>query len=383
MNLIDKLKRLPDVSFINGDTLEDTLAQMKQWYEEAYYNETGEKRELDNGDPEKLKLDAVGMMLHQLKEYIDFVGKQNLVKYATGAFLENITASLQVFREEGKPSVATVRFNLSVPRDEVYTIPKGTRCATEDDLFFETEETAEIAPGDLFADVPCVCQSAGEDGNGYTPGEINILTDPLPYIESVQNINESGGGADPEGDDELAERFLLTPSAFNAWGGDLYYTYHTKKSNGNIGDVICLSPEPCITDISFILKDGSLPGDSDIEITQKYMDAVCRREVGDVITVHKPDTVDFAVDFDYYINESEKEGVLAIKDKVEKALEEYVRWQTEKFGRDINPDMLRLLVMGAGAKRIVVREPAFEVLGQNQVAVCSGTNLSYGGMEVD
>ena len=102
-----------------------------------------------------------------------------------------------------------------------------------------------------------------------------------------------------------------------------------------------------------------------------------------MITVHKPDTVDFAVDFDYYINESEKEGVLAIKDKVEKALEEYVRWQTEKFGRDINPDMLRLLVMGAGAKRIVVREPAFEVLGQNQVAVCSGTNLSYGGMEDD
>lgn len=383
MNLIDKLKNLPDISFINGDTLEDTLAQMKKWYEEAYYNETGDKRELDNGDVEKLKLDAVGMMIHQVKEYIDFVGKQNLVKYATGAFLENITASLQVFRRGGTPSMVTVRFYLSAPREEAYIIPKGTRCATEDDVFFETRETAEIAAGDLFADVACVCQTVGGEGDGYAPGEINILVDTLPYIESVQNINESSGGADPEDDDDLAERFLLAPSAFNAWGGDPYYVYHTKKSNANIGDVIALSPEPCITNISFILKDGSIPSDGDIEIAQKYLDDVCRREVGDVITVNKPDTVGFTVDFDYYINESDKEGILAIKDKVGEALEEYVRWQTEKFGRDINPDMLRLLVMGAGAKRIVVRNPAFQVLEQNQVAVCGDMKLLYGGMEDD
>ena len=124
MNLIDKLKNLPDVSFINHDTLEDTMDQLKGWYEKAYFNEVGEKITLLNGDPEKLKLDAVGMLIHQVKEYIDFVGKQNLIKYATGAFLENITASLQIFRKEGTSSAATVRFQLSSPREEVYLIPE-------------------------------------------------------------------------------------------------------------------------------------------------------------------------------------------------------------------------------------------------------------------
>lgn len=383
MNLIDKLKKLPDVSFINHDTLEETMDQLKGWYEEAYFNEVGEKITLLNGDPEKLKLDAVGMLIHQVKEYIDFVGKQNLIKYATGAFLENITASLQIFRNEGTPSVATVRFRLSSPRDEVYVIPAGTRCATEDDIYFTVADNCEIEAGGQYKDVKCFCETAGDVGNGYLPGEINILVDALPYIESVVNINTSVGGTDPESDDALAERFLLAPSVFNAWGGEPYYTYHIKTFNGDIGDIVTDSPEPCITNISFIMKNGSLPDDGLIEKAQEYISNVCVREIGDIVTVKRPDSMEFDIDIEYFINESDRKNLLPIHDKVQRAVDEYIRWQTEKFGRDINPDMLLHIIMNAGVKRVAVKKPEFAVLTPRQIAVCRSSNCSYGGMEDD
>lgn len=383
MNLIDKLKNLPDVSFINHDTLEDTMDQLKGWYEDAYFNEVGEKITLLNGDPEKLKLDAVGMLIHQVKEYIDFVGKQNLIKYATGAFLENITASLQIFRKEGTSSAATVRFQLSSPREEVYLIPAGTRCATEDDMYFTVIDNVEIEAGELYKDVKCACETVGIEGEGYLPGEINILVDALPYIESVQNIDTSAGGTDPESDDDLAERFLLAPSAFNAWGGEPYYVYHVKNCNRNIGDIVTDSPEPCITNISFIMNDGSLPDDTVIKTVQEYINNVCVREIGDVVTVKRPDSVEFEIDIKYFINESDRKNLLSIHDEVQKAVDEYIRWQTEKFGRDINPDMLLHFVMSAGAKRVVIKKPGYSVLTPGQIAVCQGSNCSYGGMEDD
>ena len=383
MNLIDKLKNLPDISFINNDTLEDTLNQLKGWYEDAYFNETGESISLEAGDPEKLKLDAVGMLVHQVKEYIDFVGKQNLLKYATGAFLENITASLQIFRKKGSASTVTVRFRLSSLREETYIIPAGIRCATEDDMYFSVLENTEIPAGEQYADVKCVCETIGKDGDEYMPGEVNILVDNLPYIESVQNIDTSTGGVDPESDDALAERYLLAPSAFNAWGGEPYYTYHVKNSNGNIGDVIATSPEPCITNISFIMKDGSIPNDSEVEAVQKYLNDVCIREVCDKVTVKKPDSVGFEIDIKYYINESDRKNLLSVQEGVRNAVKEYAIWQVEKFGRDINPDMLSYLIMKAGVKRLVINKPEFTVLDQDQIAVCDGINISYGGLEDD
>lgn len=383
MNLIDKLKNLPDISFINNDTLEDTLEQLKGWYEDAYFNETGEMVSLEAGDPEKLKLDAVGMLVHQVKEYIDFVGKQNLLKYATGAFLENITASLQIFRKEGSASTVTIRFRLSSPREETYIIPAGTRCATEDDVYFSVLKNTEIPVGGQYVDAKCACETAGAEGDGYMPGEINILVDNLPYIESVQNVDTSAGGVDRESDDDLAERFLLAPSVFNAWGGEPYYTYHVKKCNGNIGDVVTVSPEPCIVNISFIMKDGSIPDDSEIEAVQKYLNDVCVREIGDIVTVKKPDSVGFEVDVEYFINESDRKNLLFIQNGVQDAIDEYARWQVEKFGRDINPDMLSYLIMKVGVKRLSIKKPEFTVLGPDQIAACDGIRYSYGGMEDD
>lgn len=383
MSVIDQLKALPDISFIDDETLENVLAKLKSNYESRYEEITGEKLELSDADPEKLKLDAVGQILYQIMAYIDFIGKQNLIKYSTGAFLDNLCANLQVIRKPGKAATVTIRFNLSVAQESIYIIPEGTRCATEDDIFFQTLQEAEINAGETYADVECICTTPGEEGNGYSAGQINTLVDLLPYIQSVCNVTISSGGEDEESDESLAERFFYAPSAFSGWGGETYYVRHLREFSADIGDIKASSPEPCYVNISFIMRDGSIP-DADIVMSaQKYLKDNCRRELGDIITVKQPDTQNFDIELEYFINESNRKNASKIREDVETAVAKYKIWQTEKFGRDINPAQLFYNVMKAGAKRLNIISPEFKVVEELKIPCCASIKITYGGIEDD
>ena len=49
-------------------------------------------------------------------------------------------------------------------------------------------------------DVEAECTAQGIEGNNFLPGQINILVDPLPYVESVANTTTTAGGTDLEDD---------------------------------------------------------------------------------------------------------------------------------------------------------------------------------------
>lgn len=383
MSVIDSLKDLPDISFIDNLSLEQCREQMKGWWEEKYEEINEKKYSLSDIDMEKLLLDTCAMMYYQALQYIDFTGKQNLLKYSTGAFLENKVADMRIFRNTGKKSTVKVRFQLSEALDSVYTIPKGTLCASEDDMYFSTMENAEIPIGEVYVDVLCECTEAGTDGNEYKEGTITTLVAPLAYVESICNVSTSAGGTEPDDDEVLAEKRFLAPSGLNGWGGDPYYKFHVKSCNSLIGDIVTASPKACYTDISFIMKDGSIPGDEVIYQVQEYINQKCVRELGDVVTVKSPDTEPFSIDMDYYINESDRENSVTIQKLVDEAVEKYTKWQCSKFGRDINPDKLRNFVLNAGAKRCVIRAPIFTDVEEHVIPIITETNVTYGGIEND
>lgn len=64
-------------------------------------------------------------------------------------------------------------------------------------------------------------------------------------------------------------------------------------------------------------------------------------------------------------------------------MEEYIKWQTGKMGRDINPSYLTQLIMAAGVKRVEVRKPTFQVVEGTQVARINREtmNVLNGGVE--
>jgi phage-related baseplate assembly protein len=383
MSNVSVLDSYPEISFIDNMTLEDCMEQMKAWYQERYEEITGEAVSLHDADKEKLRLDVISMMYYQTLVYLDFMAKQNLLKYSTKTFLDNEAARCGIARKAATPATVMITFVLSAIRKDVYTIPQGTRCTSGDDVFFSTKDVAEIPAGELSVDVLCECTESGEDGNEYEIGEINTLVDALPYIQEVYNANSPSGGADEETDDDLAERIYLAPSTYSTTGCEDSYVFWTKNASNLIGDVSVYSPEPCCVTIVFVTKSGEIPDEELISLVKAYLDDKSRKTLGDRVTVQAPDVVTFDIDVSYYVGESDRKDVSAIQSKVESAIEKYKNWQTEKLGRDINPSMLYHLIMEAGAKRAEIRNPVFQKVGVTEISQSGETTLTYGGIEDD
>lgn len=220
--------------------------------------------------------------------------------------------------------------------------------------------------------------------NGYVPGMLRTMVDPVAYVDNVENIVETEGGADRESDENLAERIYLAPSSWSVAGPDDAYKYWVKTYDVAITDVRVFSPEPGIVEIYFLLQDGELPDQAIIDGVESFLRQEDVRPLTDLVMVKQPEERHYQIDATYYINESDRNRAAVIVKQVDAAALEYIKWQRQKIGRDINPDELRKVMVMAGAKRVQVRSPTFEKIPRNCVAVLDGeAQVIYGGVEDD
>lgn len=380
--MIEQIENLPDVSFIDNITLDDVQHQMVADYQERYEALTGKQSALSRADPVTLVLYACSIQIYQALLYVDRAGKQDLLKYSYGEFMDNLAALKGIAREPAKAAVVKVRFTLSGLRPSPVSIPAGTR-VTNGELYFETNEYAEIAAGEESIDLICTCQTAGISGNGLLAGDINILVDPIAYVQSVQNVEESSGGTDIEDDDSLAERIYIAPSKYSVAGPEEAYRYWVQTFNSSITDVYIDSENPTEVLIEFIMNDGELPSESVIYSLQDYLYDENIRPLTDQVIVKAPDTVDYAINVKYYINKSDQAQANTIQTAVNEAVENYIIWQRSKIGRDINPSKLTCMMEDAGAKRVEISSPIFRKIEKNAVAKLTTKSVEYGGIEDD
>lgn len=384
MSVKKTLGNFPEVSFIENMSLDDIKTYYLTAMQDRYRDLTGKELILQEADPVRLLAYADCLMLYQIMQYTDRAGKMGLLKYSYGDYLENIGALKGIERIEGAAARTTLRFTLSTERPGITIIPVGTRVTSGDSLYFQTVENLEIAAGELIGEVSAECKEIGTKGNGYNMGELKILVDPVAYVNSVENITITEGGADLESDENLAERIYLAPSSWSVAGPDDAYKYWVKTFDPGITDVKVHSDEPGLVEIRFILSGGTLPDDALIESVKNFLMEEDIRPLTDNVVVMAPEVHEYGIDVTYYINESDRVRAAVIQEEVKKAVEEYITWQKEKIGRDVNPDKLCSLLLDAGAKRIEVRTPVFERLAWNSLAIISGeTTVQYGGVEDD
>ena len=286
--MINAIKNLPEVSFVDGKTLDDVQAEMISDYETKYKEVTGKSLTLRRADPETLKLYAASVQIFQLLMHIDMAGKMDLLKYAYGDFLDNLGALRGVTRLPAYPAKATVRFTLSAVQTFAVTIPQGTRVSNGDILYFATDEVAEIAIGNTYVDVPCTCLDDGEAGNGQLAGVLNTLVDSIAYVASVSNTEETSGGSDIESDEDFADRIYLAPGSYSVAGPTDAYIYHTKSYSSSIGDVEVSSPDACEVEVRFLMADNSMPTAGMISEVQNHLSADDIRPLTDQLTVLAP-----------------------------------------------------------------------------------------------
>lgn len=379
---IEQIERLPDVSFIDDDiNLDGIQKQMLQDYQDKYMEETGEETVLDRGEPIALILYACSVQIYQMYMYVDRAGKQNLLKYAFGAFLDNLAALKGIERTAAKPATVTIRFTLSEAQTGATAIPAGTR-VTDGEVYFTTDEYAEIKAGETTVDVACTSIETGADLNGIQEGAIQTLVDPIPYIESVTNITETDGGADPESDESLKDRIYIAPSRYSTAGTEEAYVYWVKTYNSAIADVKVSSDNPGEVDIVFLMDDG-IPSQEMITGLTKYITDPNIRPLTDKVVVKAPTVVNYSISLTYYINSSDSGSVATIQSEVAKAVDDFVTWQQSKIGRDINSSELIKRVTAAGAKRVEIKSPVFQKIGGTSIAYCTSKNVTYGGVEDD
>lgn len=380
LNTIDNL---PDISFIDGLTLEDIQSQMLSSFVEKYQEITGKKIQLSKSDPNRIIMLSCAQLIYQGLQNIDKAGKMNFLKYAYDDYLENMGALKKVTRNPAKFAKVPVKFMLSGKREAATSIPQGTRVTAAYEVYFATIEYAEIPPGQTEITVMTECTEAGAIGNDFAAGELTTLVDPIGFISKVENTEKSAGGTEVETDQNMAERVYLAPSSYSTAGPDDAYEYWVKESNPAIGDVKITSPSPGTVDIRFVMVDGTVPDDTVIAAVTAAVNQRGKRPLTDNVQVRRPEIEEYSIDVTYYINASDSNAATAIQAQAETAVENYKLWQASKVGRDINPDELIASLNDAGAKRAVVRSPAFRVIGETAKAQCTGVKIVYGGLEDD
>ena len=382
-NIFDDIKSLPDVSFIGDLTLASIQTQLITNYEQKYTELTGKVASLAEADPYRIILLANSQVLYQLALNIDKAGKQNMLKYAYGEYLDNLAAFKNTTRNAAQYAFTNVKFSLAQEREVATPIPKGTRITGDNEIFFETTEYEEIPVGGTETTILCQCQIAGTVGNNFGIGELNTLVDPIAFIISVANIDMSSGGTEVETDESLAEKTYLAPSSYSTAGAEDAYEYWVRQSNPDIGDIKIVTESDATVKIVFVLKDGTVPGQQVLNNTKEYISDKTKRPLTDKVEVVAPELIDYTINLKYFINKSDENNATNIQQKVTAAIAEYKLWQGQKIGRDVNPDELITKIRNAGAKRVEITQPVFTKIDDIKKANCTSESVSYGGLEDD
>lgn len=364
---------MSELKFIDNDisTLETTL---KKGYEEIM------GVTVKQGDPVNDFISWITYIFSIANNKINFTGKMNLLRYATGIYLEAIGEIVGVQRNLSLGAKATIKYTFSKIFAEVITVTKGHKIAAGN-LYFELDEDIELPLGKREVIGQVTCLTEGKIGNDLQVGEINTIVDDIPYLYSVENITVSSGGADEEDDESLRERIRLKPTSFSTAGPVAAYKYYTLTAHQDIVDAHIYTPEttPGTVKVIPLLRNGKIPEKEVLNIVNEVLSDDNIRPFTDKVEVEAPTASNYQVEFKWWL--SKENDVTLTTTAVNKAVEEYKKWQNEKLGRDINPNKLIQLLIQAGAKRVEVVSPTFTKLEKTQVAQDTATTINYQGVE--
>lgn len=385
-NRIEDLENLPEIDLLSdeGITLEAIQEEMIADYQEEYSTRTGEECVLYPANPRRLELGVIAGQIYQVYEYASYLFKQNFIRYMEDDVLWNWGANLG-FRESNEAAAGcTLEFSVNEILDFDVEIPAGTRATAGDNVFFATEQDILIPAGSLDVTVRAYCMTAGSMGNGYVPGQINLLADPVLYVSGVRNIDLSSGGSDEYSGDELREKIFLFPSTYSVAGPEDAYVYYVKLYSEDIISVKAITDkENAIVKIYIMLSEGKIPDSAFCKGVLQYLTEMKQFPDTDKIEVYPPEIVEYELKATYYISSSNKDTEKTIRESVESTAQAYVETQYENLGFDINPDIFKTYARVAGAKRTVLTAPAYVQLASNQIAICTAVDIKYGGLEED
>ncbi len=385
-NSIADLEALPDIDMLaeDGITLDSIREEMIADYQEQYNKENDTELTLYPAHPRRLELNVIAGQIYQAYEFAQYLFKQNLIRYMDDDVLWNWGANLGFSESNLAAARCSLEFYTSEELAYPVTIPAGTRATAGDDVYFAADADCTIEAGETTATVGATCTEKGSTGNGYAVGQIDILADPILNVAGVKNVVASAGGADEYSGDDLREKIFLFPSTYSVAGPQDAYEYYVRAYSTDIISVnVTTDKSTAVVKIYIMLSKGNVPDEQYCKNVLEYLQNLKRFPDTDKIEILSPEVVEYALKASYYISTSSRDTESTIKSSVESAAKSYMEYEYSNLGYDLNPDVFREYARVAGAKRLEITEPVYQALEENQIAVCTGIELTYGGLEDD
>ena len=349
--------------------IDDTVA-----YYESLTNNT-----LQPAQVERLILLTLSYRETLLRGRIQAAGEQNLISFSTAPVLDYLVEILGVQRTEATNSLVTIRFELPLLHPGV-TIPSGTRVASTDgQAVFATQSDITVISNFPWAEAVCVSVTAGVNFNGYSIGTINNILDPVAYVNSAANVDESAGGSDAETDEQLRARARLAPDAFGTAGSRRAYIYWALTANPLLIDVnVDIVPNTPGTVIIYpLMEDGSVTP----TLILDQVDAICNsddvRPLTDTVFVTAPTQVTYTLDIGLTIFEDA--DPTDVQSAAQAAVEAYVLQQRQSMGRDIMEDQIISACMVDGVYDVDLGAFTDLIIDSNEYGFCTSVTVTVTG----
>lgn len=364
-----------------GITFESIVNEMIADYE-AYWKElTGEELVLYPADSRRIMLNVAAGKLYQLAAIINERHKLNFLQYMYGDFTKNWAANFG-FKENGvEAAIVTLRFYLAAEQLIDVLIPAGTRATCGDNIFFATDEPLIIPAGENYADTSATCTQQGTIGNNYMVGQLNVIADPINFVERVENVTQSAGGHDEYTNQELKELIYNFPASYTTAGPAECYEQIVKSYSKNIIDAKVITNNEALVQVYILLQNGVIPTAEYCQNVLSYIKELKTTPDTDKLEISIPDIVDYEVEATYYIIDEQKDIADALRESIEEAGIEFVSHTRSKIGRAVNPNILVTYAGAAGASRIEIVKPVYIYIHENAVANCNNIKMTFGGFE--
>lgn len=370
------MSTLPGINFVDAQVKAETDALVQLY---AQYGGSA----LAPGDPRRMLFNVIAERLVHQQVLINLAARSVLLRYASGDALDALGEFAGVSRLPAESARTTLLFTLSTPLTSATVIPSGTRVAPEGgdgELYFETTSFLQIPAGSTTGTVAAEAQTGGVLANGFFPGQLTTLMDPIPFVQSVSNTTETTGGSEEESDDALRERIRMAPESFSVAGPAGAYEFWAKTASAAIIDVSVTSPADMEVLVVPLLRGGIIPSQDVLDAVAAVLNDSEVRPMTDKVTVYAPTETTYNVDYTYYIPNSRASETVAIQAAVSQATDDYVLWQKSRLGRDIDPSELNARVRNAGGIQIAIREPVLTDVDLTEIAQEGTVTAVFGGL---
>ena len=184
-----------------------------------------------------------------------------------------------------------------------------------------------------------------------------------------------------QSDDAFRERIQLAFDTLSVAGPEAAYKKIARDSDGRVGDVSVVSPQPAYITLTILQadsQDGSASPEL-IQIVNKAVTAEDKRPIGDRVTVQSAQIINYSINAKLYIGKDPEAATL-----LQQAVRNVNDYATKKkrLGRSIRLSAIYAALHIDGVSRVELISPTADVvLTPAQASYCTNISVVIGGIE--